>query len=241
MKEDKVEAGHILRSYDEAMREIQSKTLEMSGVVESSYVDALRGLINGESSLSHKVATNDFLVNKLEIDIDEKCNTILALQTPVASDLRTIIVILRIITDLERVGDEAEKIARLSLKLNYENIDPEFLKTLEHLGNSTSAILHNSIDSYARKSVDQALEVIQTDKKIDLEFKSCMKDLISYIVKLDDDKAVKNFLSISTCAKSIERIGDHAKNIAQHTIYLIKGKDIRHTSVEQVRSELDED
>jgi phosphate transport system protein len=96
-----------------------------------------------------------FLVNKLEIDIDEKCNTILALQTPVASDLRTIIVILRIITDLERVGDEAEKIARLSLKLNYENIDPELLKTLEHLGNSTSAILHNSIDSYARKSVDQ--------------------------------------------------------------------------------------
>ena len=101
----------------------------------------------------------------------------MALQTPVASDLRTIIVILRIITDLERVGDEAEKIARLSLKLNYENIDPELLKTLEHLGNSTSAILHNSIDSYARKSVDQALEVIQTDKKIDLEFKSCMKDL----------------------------------------------------------------
>ena len=105
MKEDKEETGHILRSYDEAMREIQSKTLEMSGVVESSYVDALRGLINGESSLSHKVATNDFLVNKLEIDIDEKCNTILALQTPVASDLRTIILILRIITDLERVGD----------------------------------------------------------------------------------------------------------------------------------------
>ena len=147
MKENQGKTGHISRSYDEAMSEIQSKTLEMSGVVESSYVDALRGLINNESSLSQKVATNDFLVNKLEIDIDEKCNTILALQTPVASDLRTIIVILRIITDLERVGDEAEKIARLSLKLNYENIDPALLKTLEHLGNSTSTILHNSIDS----------------------------------------------------------------------------------------------
>ena len=115
------------------------------------------------------------------------------------------------------------------------------LKTLEHLGNSTSKILHNSIDAYARKSVEHALEVIKDDKKIDIEFKSCMKQLISYIVKIDDDKGVKNFLDISTCAKSIERIGDHAKNIAQHTIYLIKGKDIRHISVEQVLSELNED
>ena len=111
---------------------------------------------------------------------------------------------------------------------------------MEHLGNSTSALLHSSIDAYARKSVEQALEVIQDDKKIDLEFKSCMRQLITYIVKIEDDKVVKNFLDISTCAKSIERIGDHAKNIAQHTVYLIKGKDIRHTSVEQVRSELDD-
>jgi phosphate transport system protein len=240
MDENQINTGHISTSYDEAMSEVQSKTLEMSGVVESSYSDALSGLIKGDSSLSQKVATNDFLVNKLEIDIDEKCNTILALQTPVASDLRTIIVVLRIITDLERVGDEAEKIARLSLKLNYENIDQAFLKSLEHLGNSTSALLHNSIDAYARKSVEQALEVIQDDKKIDLEFKSCMRQLITYIVKIEDNKVVKNFLDISTCAKSIERIGDHAKNIAQHTIYLIKGKDIRHTRIEQVRSELDE-
>ena len=236
MDKNQINTGHISTSYDEAMFEVQSKTLEMSGVVESSYSDALSGLIKGDSLLSKKVATNDFLVNKLEIDIDEKCNTILALQTPVASDLRTIIVV----TDLERVGDEAEKIARLSLKLNYENIDPAFLKSLEHLGNSTSALLHSSIDAYARKSVEQALEVIQDDKKIDLEFKSCMRQLITYIVKIEDDKVVKNFLDISTCAKSIERIGDHAKNIAQHTVYLIKGKDIRHTSVEQVRSELDD-
>ena len=97
----------------------------MSGIVEASYSDALAGLINGESSLSKKVATDDFIVNKMEIEIDEKCNTILALQTPVASDLRSIITILRIITDLERVCDEAEKIARMSLKLNYENIDME--------------------------------------------------------------------------------------------------------------------
>ena len=241
MEENQFDTGHISTQYHKALDEILSKTREMSGIVEASYSDALAGLINCESSLSKKVATDDFIVNKMEIEIDEKCNTILALQTPVASDLRSIITILRIITDLERVGDEAEKIARMSLKLNYENIDMELLKTLEHLGNSTSKILHNSIDAYARKSVEHALEVIKDDKKIDIEFKSCMKQLISYIVKIDDDKGVKNFLDISTCAKSIERIGDHAKNIAQHTIYLIKGKDIRHISVEQVLSELNED
>ena len=240
MKEDQINTSHISSSYDESISEIQSKTLEMAGVVESSYLDALSGLIKADSELSHKVATNDFLANSLEIQIDEKCNTILALQTPVASDLRNIIVVLRIITDLERVGDEAEKIARLSLKLNYENIDPVFLKTLEHLGNITSLLLHGAIDAYARKSVDQALKVIEGDKEVDLELEVCMRQLITFIVKIEDNKAVKNFLDISNRARSIERVGDHAKNIAQHTIYLIKGKDIRHTSVEQVRSELNE-
>ena len=172
MEENQFDTGHISTQYHKALDEILSKTLEMSGIVEASYSDALAGLINGESSLSKKVATDDFIVNKMEIEIDEKCNTILALQTPVASDLRSIITILRIITDLERVGDEAEKIARMSLKLNYENIDMELLKTLEHLGNSTSKILHNSIDAYARKSVEHALEVIKDDKKIDIEFKA---------------------------------------------------------------------
>ena len=112
--------------------------------------------------------------------------------------------------------------------------------TLQHLGQKTSALLSKSIDAYARKSVEQALDVIKNDKAIDSEYESCMRQLISYIVKIEENKVVKNFLDISTCAKSIERIGDHAKNIAQHTIYLVKGKDIRHTSVEQVRSELDE-
>ena len=240
MEEDQINTSHISSSYDESISEIQSKTLEMAGVVESSYLDALSGLIKADSELSHKVATNDFLANSLEIKIDEKCNTILALQTPVASDLRNIIVVLRIITDLERVGDEAEKIARLSLKLNYDNIDPIFLKTLEHLGNRTSLILHSAIDAYARKSVDQALKVIEDDKEVDMELEVCMRQLITFIVKIEDNKVVKNFLDISNCARSIERIGDHAKNIAQHTIYLIKGKDIRHTSIEQVRSELNE-
>jgi len=240
MEDNQINTGHISASMSESISEVKSLTLEMAGNVEASYASALAGLIKGESELSHNVATHDFTINNYEIDIDEKCNTLLALRTPVASDLRTIIVILRIITDLERVGDEAEKIARLSLKLNYENIDPSFLKSLEHLGNSTSLALNRSIDAYARKSVEDAFEVIAQDKKVDIEYEACMRQLISYIVKFEDNKVVKNFIDISTCAKSIERIGDHAKNIAQHTIYLIKGKDVRHTSIEQVRSEIEE-
>ena len=241
MENNRTSTGHISTSYSESISEIKSLTLEMAGLVEASYSDALSGLIKAESELSHNVATHDFLTNNYEIDIDEKCHTLLALQTPVASDLRTIIVVLRIITDLERVGDEAEKIARLSLKINYNNIDSGFLMTLQHLGQKTSALLSKSIDAYARKSVEQALDVIKNDKAIDSEYESCMRQLISYIVKIEENKVVKNFIDISTCAKSIERIGDHAKNIAQHTIYLVKGKDIRHTSIEQVRSELNED
>ena len=142
-----------------------------------------------------------------------------------------------------------KNIFKCSLKQSYltaliKKIKPKIVVTNCHDSEDfhiTSKILHNSIDAYARKSVEHALEVIKDDKKIDIEFKACMRQLISYIVKIDDDKGVKNFLDISTCAKSIERIGDHAKNIAQHTIYLIKGKDIRHISVEQVLSELNED
>lgn len=232
--------GHIRSSLGDSISKVQSLTLEMAGIVEASYANALAGLIKGKSELSHNVATHDFLINKFEIEIDEKCNTLLALQTPVAKDLRTIVVILRIITDLERVGDEAEKIARLSLKLNYDNIDASFLKSLEHLGNSTSSALNKAIDAYARKSVEDAFEVITEDKNVDVEYENCMRQLISYIVKIEENKIVKNFIDISTCAKSIERIGDHAKNIAQHTIYLIKGKDVRHTSIEQVRAEIEE-
>jgi len=240
MDNNQSNTGHISTSMGDSISEVQSLTLEMAGVVEASYANALTGLIKGESELSHNVATHDFMTNKFEIEIDEKCNTLLALQTPVAKDLRTIVVILRIITDLERVGDEAEKIARLSLKLNYDNIDTSFLKSLEHLGNSTSLALNKAIDAYARRSVEDAFEVITEDKKVDVEYEACMRQLISYIVKIEENKIVKNFIDISTCAKSIERIGDHAKNIAQHTIYLIKGKDVRHTSIEQVRSEIEE-
>tara|TARA_Y100000590_G_C15587994_1_gene964917 strand:+ start:203 stop:925 length:723 start_codon:yes stop_codon:yes gene_type:complete len=222
---------HILTSYGDQIELIQSKTLEMAGLVEASFTSAIKALINGDTAVSKEISISDYKVNAMEIEIDEKCNAMLA-TGPVATDLRTIIVVMQVVTDLERVGDESEKIARNSLDLDYPNIHKNFLKSIENLGTRSAVLLRKSIDAYARKSVDQSLEVVEEDSKLDEEYEACMRQLITYMMQ--DHRHIKTILDIANCARGIERIGDHAKNIAQHTVYLIKGKDIRHTKPEDI-------
>ncbi len=231
--------GHILRSYDDAMKQVNDQTHEMAGIIEASFSAVLNGFKKNDADLLNYVSTHDFLANKLEVEIDAKCTNIFALQTPVASDLRSIITILRVVTDLERVGDESEKIARISLKLNYHNINLSFLKEIGNLGERVREALHSSIEAYTRKSADYAFNVIKNDKSVDMSYNQCMKVLISHTDKLEDINAIQNFYNLTMITKTIERIGDHAKNIAQHAIYLIHGKDLRHITIEQAKAELE--
>ena len=228
--------AHISTAYEQELVSLRDKTLEMAGIVESHYTKAIDALNMQDTKAAEEISKNDYIVNKMEIEIDEACHTLIDTQSPVASDLRKILVILKINNDLERVGDEAEKIARNTLEMDLNKIQKNFLNSLYHLGVESKKSINKAIDAYARQSVDSAMDVIKTDKYIDDEFESCMRQLMSFMMQ--DPKAIKNILDITNIAKGIERVGDHAVNIAQHTIQLVIGKDIRHTSSEQVLEEI---
>ena len=194
-------------------------------------------ILNGDTKLAQQVIDDDTKVNEMEVAIDENCTEILARRQPAASDLRLMVSIIKTITDLERIGDEAEKLGKNALQIfSGQEASPQSLE-LRHLGESVKKMLNRSLNAYARMDVNEAINIIQSDKEINSEYDNVSRLLI--VKMMEDPREIKNALRISWCARALERIGDHSKNICEYIVYLVKGKDVRHTSLDDIKKQIE--
>ncbi len=227
---------HISHQFDEDLESLRSKVLNMGGLVEKQVENALIALTRSDSSLAEDVATSDYKINSMEVAIDEECTQVIAKRQPAASDLRLVVTMIKTITDLERIGDEAEKIGRHAVKLATVERTPDYYMEIKHLGEQVRKMLHDSLDAFARMDTENALAIAKGDREINDEYDSLVRQLITHM--MEDPRAIKRALRVMWCARSLERIGDHAKNICEYIIYTVAGTDVRHTSFEQVKGEL---
>jgi len=226
---------HYSRQFNEELEAIRGRALEMGGLVEQQLKRALKALVKGDSELGEQVAHDDYQVNHLEVSIDEECARIIALRQPTASDLRLVMAIIKTITDLERVGDEAEKIGFLSSRLAVQERPENRYKEIKHLGRQVREMLHNALDCLARLDAEAALSIAQEDSNVDDEYEAIMRQSITLM--MEDPRSIRRVLDTLWVARSLERIGDHAVNICEYVVFMVHGKDIRHISVEQAADE----
>jgi phosphate transport system protein len=226
---------HYSRQFNEELEAIRARLLEMGGLVERQLKRSLRALVKGDSELGEKVAHDDYQVNHLEVSIDEECSRVIALRQPTASDLRFVMAVIKSITDLERIGDEAEKIGFLSSRLAVQERPENRYKEIKHLGRQVREMLHNALDALARLDAEAALTIAQEDSNVDDEYEAIMRQSITLM--MEDPRSIRRVLDTLWVARALERIGDHAVNICEYVVYMVHGKDIRHVSVEQVVAE----
>lgn len=227
---------HTLKQFDTELEDIRARVLQMGGLVEQQITRAIEALTSGNVALARQVMEDDHRVNALEVTIDEECSTVIAKRQPAAKDLRMIMTVVKTITDLERIGDEAAKIARMTISL-YGADRPILPRTTEvqHVGDIATGMLRNALDAFARLDLTVAAKVVRQDEQVDNEFKAILRQLITFM--MEDPRTISHALDIVFIAKSIERIGDHSKNMSEYVVYLVKGKDVRHTGVESVERE----
>ncbi len=219
---------HSSKQYDHELETIRSKVLLMGGIVETQFLEAMNCFRIGNSERADKVLADDHEVNQLEVQLDDDCSHLIVRRQPTANDLRTVMATIKVITDLERIGDEASKIARVSKGLHARGIAGlNHYEMVRTISTATSDMLHDALDAFARLDGKQALQLIAQDAVVDHEFKSIMRNLITFM--MEDPRTISSALDTLWVAKAIERIGDHAKNIAEYVIYVVDGKDIRHT------------
>lgn len=224
-------SDHTSKQFDTDLEDIRSRVLQMGGVVESQIMAAIEGLSTGSEDLINRVIDTEHRVNDSEKEIDDACVHVIARRQPAASDLRLIMGVSKIVTDLERIGDEAEKIARMARQI-YGRGALSIPRTIDvrQTGDKAAMMLRRVLDAMARLDTTEAGKIIADDKLIDTGFRAIMRQLITYM--MEDPRTISNALDIVWVAKAIERIGDHAKNIAEQVIYIAHGTDVRHTHPE---------
>jgi len=220
---------HISRRFNKDIEDLRNTVLSMGGLVETQLSRAIAAIVSGDSELGLQVARDDYQVNNLEVDIDEECSRILATRAPAAGDLRLIVAIIKTITDLERIGDEAEKIGFLASKLAGMDRPPDSYRELKNLGNHVSHMLRDAMNAFARLDVTEALEVVREDEHVDDEYDAITRQCITFM--MEDPRSIKRVMNVTWAARSLERSGDHAKNICEYVIYMVEGRDIRHTDI----------
>ena len=219
---------HSSKQYDLDLEAIQSKVLLMGGLVENQFHDAITCFRTGDLELAEQVIKTDENVNRLEVTLDDTCSHLIVKRQPAANDLRSVMATIKVITDLERIGDEATKIARAGKTIRERSVASiNHYETVHSIANRTSDMLHHALDAFARLDVGQATRLIAEDELVDHEFRSIMRTLITFM--MEDPRTISAALDTLWVAKAIERIGDHAKNIAEYVIYVVEGRDIRHT------------
>lgn len=221
---------HISEKFNSELEEIKNHLLEMGGKVEQQLQAAVEALVQRDSGSAEDIIEADQEVNQMEIAIDDECATILARRQPAASDLRLVVTVIKINTDIERIGDEAAKIARQAIRLAEESASPSNFVEIRHIGRHVASLLNRSLDAFARLDVDLAVEVVRGDGDVDKEYGSAMRSLVTFM--MEDPRDIGPILNEMWALRSLERIGDHASNIAEHVVYLVKGLDLRHQKFE---------
>ena len=223
---------HTSTRYGESLEEVRSQFLRMGGLVESMINDAVEALSTGDTALIERVFAYEVEVNKLEIEIDSLLTQVIARQQPAAIDLRLLLSITKMVTDLERCGDESEKIARTARRLYDQNIRFEPIVELNYMGSLVSRNLHEVLDAFARLDPVAAARVVRADKKINKEWRSVLRETSSFMI--EDPRTITTAIEVIFMARALERIGDHAKNMAERVIYTVQGEDVRHTGSKNI-------
>jgi phosphate transport system protein len=227
---------HISKQFDQDLEAIRSRMMQMGGLVESHIRSAIAAYVEGDTELAAQVIAGDAKVNELELAIDGDLGQIIVRRQPAASDLRLILAAIKIVTDIERIGDEATKIARMAqdVQSGRSRQGPR-LVALTHLSEIAIGMVRRSLDAFARLDAAAAARVAGEDAAIDEEFRAILRQLLTFM--MEDPRTISSSIQLVWAAKAFERIGDHAKNIAEYVIYIVKGRDVRHIPLAELERE----
>jgi phosphate transport system protein len=227
---------HLSKQFDVDLETLRSRILQMGGLIEAQILAAIDGLYSGNIQALEQVIENDRRVNGFEVSIDTECSHIIARRQPAASDLRLIMGVSKAVTDLERVGDEAKKIAVVSKQIHESGrLQIPRLADIRRAGAIVVGMLRKALDAFARLDAVAAAEVIRDDAAIDEAFRGMMRQLITFM--MEDPRTISTAFEIVWVARALERMGDHSKNMAEQVIYIVKGTDVRHTTFEDIERE----
>jgi phosphate transport system protein len=228
---------HIYKQFDSDLESIRSKALEMGTLVEEQIENSVKSLLDSDTKLAKKVIGLDIKVNDFETIIDEDCALIIAKRSPAAGDLRNILMMLKIISDLERIGDEAMKIAQATIRIfEADRMSKPRFKEIKVMTANVQSMLRDALNSFARLDTTDTIDVLKRDQEVDDDYRSYMRQLITFM--LEDPRTISMSIESIFVAKSLERIGDHAQNIAEGVIYSVSGTDVRHASMKEIKKTL---
>lgn len=224
---------HISEQFNHELDALKTHLLAMGGLVEKQLQDAVTALLEGDSETATRVRDNDKAVNDMQLKIDDECTRVLARRQPAASDLRLVLAVIRATSDLERIGDESSKIARNAISLVESGQSPRGMVEVRHLSQHVRSMVRDSLTAFARFDTDLALKVLREDASVDLEYQSAMRSLMTFM--MEDARQITPVLNVMWILRALERIGDHADNLAEYVIFLVKGVDVRHTDTHDLK------
>ncbi|MDN3552548.1 phosphate signaling complex protein PhoU [Halomonas almeriensis] len=231
-----IHSQHISRQFNHELEELKTHLMAMGGLVEKQVQDAVTALLEADSSLAERVINNDSAVNDMQIKIDDECTRVLARRQPAASDLRLVLAVTRAASDLERVGDEASKIARNAIELIESDSGSRGFVEVRVISEHVRRMMRDALTSFARLDTELALQVVEEDQKVDSEYQSAMRSLMTFM--MEDARSISPVLGIMWILRALERVGDHTNNLAEYVVYLVKGLDIRHTDPDDLDEEV---
>ncbi len=225
-------SGHISRGFNDELEALRSKVLEMGGLVEKQIEGAIDAVVKGDSDLGLEIADKDERVNKLEVEIDSECARILALRSPTAVDLRLILAVIKIITDLERMGDEAKRVGIIGSHLASTERPANSYREVKNLGALVKIMVRDALDAFARGDEQAAASVKKQDRAIDEEYDAVSRQSVTFM--LEDPRTISRVLDVMWVIRALERIGDHAKNVCEHVVYMSAGQIVAHGDIDAI-------
>jgi phosphate transport system protein len=232
-------SNHISHQFNEELETIRTQMLTMGGIVERQVNDALEAVLGGDVELAETLRQLDQQTNSMELMIDELCITIIARRQPAASDLRLVVSISRAVADLERIGDEASRIAQQTIEMGEGSRSQHGFQEVRHIGNLVRDMVRDVLTAYARNDLEMAYRVAKQDRNVDQEYRTAMRTLVTYM--MEDVRSISSIMSVIWVLRSLERIGDHARNLAEHLIYQVSGTDVRHQSLKTMKQTVREE
>ncbi|QEW08263.1 phosphate signaling complex protein PhoU [Nitrincola iocasae] len=226
--------GHTSQAYDAEMNEIVNDVLAMGELVIQQVERALNAFINADVALAQEVISADTSINDMEVEIDDKCVQVLVKRQPAAGDLRAVIAVIKTIKDLERIGDQAKRIARMAAKSDNNVLPPKEFHEFATMGGHVTQMLHGAMSAFRRMDADEALKVALLDKQVDSDYEAILRQNMTYM--LEDPRNITRMVEMTWVGRAIERIGDHARNVCEYTIYFVKGRNVRHTNDEELQA-----